>query len=986
MKDLNDNALAFDDYMNSDGDTFIDRFEKERDSLYGTTKKIISAANVAVEETRQNLIPLSRQYMTLEAAQADIANIPVGATTYYRSPDDSALAIEVINNGGTLEATGRLMISKEYVDALIEAINQRINPLQKSPDSLFDIVSSNGIRPFRVRSNDGVIEFESVAKLVTGDSGLNFNGSVIDNNAPDGWLFLIYSRNGLVIAGVKEDGTKVGWGGSDSGGGQSGEIIPGNTEISYDAIRQYIGEATVKDVVGLRIAGRFVVDAGDTDSEDDDGGVLVDVLGRRWIRQCDFVSYDMFGAPRIPESVYQNYVTLSSQGSESAAQALLVDIEPADQAIARCHAFANKHAIPVVQNTGRFLWVSGEIEVRTPSYLTGATVVTCNRSGTDETRWGKVDGVSDGSPDPMYMFRIKGKARIDFTAAELNLLNTTYSSYLKRGSMDIPMPKLNQYRGGLFGFISSSVELYRSGNKTNVRNQVHFRDFTRIGRNGAVSDVLVKNIPAGTITEAWIQPKEDAWLNFAPPAFFEAGNGRKFVNIQVERSQVVVRNLIMENWATGNVESRVAIGSYGVTDIHFENGAAECIPSEAGGAYVMCFRNSIDIHISGYYGLYGWGFQGHHGLKRVFIERSVMNRFDFHSFGYDVYIDRTKFKGKQVYLQGGGQFSLRDCEFDVTAYSITQAGHLENRLDYFINMREDYAGDCECNLTIDGLVVRFDRNITSAWAAGNLSFDVVRLNSGTSANYGITTKNPHVISGKDIVFDLDGVPASLPDNFAFTFCRPFRNLYNSAQKTYLPDMVKVQGMTAINVPDGKNAVMAVFRCGADMAQNPFASRTKLRPNGTNAEIIAEDVISIINNPVIAQNSCPTVYMPGAASSWDTVVGGTTYRTSEYSYRPKVTLRNCYPSIINATGVKAEFDISGGLLARYSIGDTGNRCRVTGADIQLIPDSTGALYFDTSNVRATGCDWFDPMNGATYTGTLNGTGNENRGTPEHSPNI
>jgi hypothetical protein len=31
--------------------------------------------------------------MTLEAAQADIANIPEGSTTYVRSPDDSALAI-----------------------------------------------------------------------------------------------------------------------------------------------------------------------------------------------------------------------------------------------------------------------------------------------------------------------------------------------------------------------------------------------------------------------------------------------------------------------------------------------------------------------------------------------------------------------------------------------------------------------------------------------------------------------------------------------------------------------------------------------------------------------------------------------------------------------------------------------------------------------------------------------------------------------------
>lgn len=64
-----------------------------------------------VEETRQNLIPLSRQYMTLADAQADIANIPEGSTTYVRSSDDSALAIEVMNVGGTLQPTGRQMPS-----------------------------------------------------------------------------------------------------------------------------------------------------------------------------------------------------------------------------------------------------------------------------------------------------------------------------------------------------------------------------------------------------------------------------------------------------------------------------------------------------------------------------------------------------------------------------------------------------------------------------------------------------------------------------------------------------------------------------------------------------------------------------------------------------------------------------------------------------------------------------------------------------------
>ncbi|HDE1068155.1 TPA: hypothetical protein ACQ56R_003390 [Klebsiella pneumoniae] len=94
--------------------TYTDRLGGEHYTVDG----IKAEGDKVVEETRQNLIPLSRQYMTLAAAQADIANIPDGSATYYRSPDDSALAIEVINNAGTLEPTGRKMPSQGEIDAL----------------------------------------------------------------------------------------------------------------------------------------------------------------------------------------------------------------------------------------------------------------------------------------------------------------------------------------------------------------------------------------------------------------------------------------------------------------------------------------------------------------------------------------------------------------------------------------------------------------------------------------------------------------------------------------------------------------------------------------------------------------------------------------------------------------------------------------------------------------------------------------------------
>lgn len=98
--------------------TYTDRLGGEHYTVDG----IKAEGDKVVEETRQNLIPLSRQYMTLAAAQADIANIPDGATTYIRSTDGSSLADEYINNGGTLTATGRKMPSQQLLSDLASGL------------------------------------------------------------------------------------------------------------------------------------------------------------------------------------------------------------------------------------------------------------------------------------------------------------------------------------------------------------------------------------------------------------------------------------------------------------------------------------------------------------------------------------------------------------------------------------------------------------------------------------------------------------------------------------------------------------------------------------------------------------------------------------------------------------------------------------------------------------------------------------------------
>ncbi len=82
-------------------------------------------AGVAVLQARQPgtaaITGTIREFPTLVAAQedADAGNIPVGSTAYYRSPDDSALAVEVMNVSGTLQPTGRKMPSQAAVDGAV---------------------------------------------------------------------------------------------------------------------------------------------------------------------------------------------------------------------------------------------------------------------------------------------------------------------------------------------------------------------------------------------------------------------------------------------------------------------------------------------------------------------------------------------------------------------------------------------------------------------------------------------------------------------------------------------------------------------------------------------------------------------------------------------------------------------------------------------------------------------------------------------------
>ncbi|XGG16534.1 hypothetical protein AAHX89_09260 [Klebsiella pneumoniae] len=211
---LLDNAERLDKLVNGDALTEPDRAGDDLDTWRGMMAKN--------DEVRQNLIPLSKQYQTLAAAQADIANIPEGSTTYYRSPDDSALAIEVINNAGTLQPTGRKMPSQMEVDRVRIQIMTLLNSIFRTtglPSGWDVLLGVNKLGQFAGGiDSTGALNFGkmiSVLSEIATANVQNLNAGIISTTGgakisgvtPDGFDYAIFNALMQVCAGIKTDGS-----------------------------------------------------------------------------------------------------------------------------------------------------------------------------------------------------------------------------------------------------------------------------------------------------------------------------------------------------------------------------------------------------------------------------------------------------------------------------------------------------------------------------------------------------------------------------------------------------------------------------------------------------------------------------------------------------------------------------------------------------------------------------------------------------------
>lgn len=222
--DIRDHIFAggkLDEVITSSSPTYTDRLGNQ---------------HYTVEGIRQHVVPLSRQYMTLAEAQADIANIPNGTATYVRSSDGSSLADEYINNNGVLSPTGRHLPSQGYVDEKFDVIDQRVS----NNDGPVDITN----------------ELDYIDKYV-----IYANGSVATNG--DGWRGLFinvrkgeqYTYKGSMGSAIPGDNIAVMWQ-LDS---QGKLVSPLVSMVSNGVVipdQEYTGTASMDGIIYVRARSR----------------------------------------------------------------------------------------------------------------------------------------------------------------------------------------------------------------------------------------------------------------------------------------------------------------------------------------------------------------------------------------------------------------------------------------------------------------------------------------------------------------------------------------------------------------------------------------------------------------------------------------------------------------------------------------------------------------------------------------------------------
>lgn len=777
-------------------------------------------------------------------------------------------------------------------------------------------------------------------------------------------------------------------------------VYAGHTDQNFDTLTAMPSRAALRAYGGgmrslwLNVDGhnlRYFRDDGDTTTADDNGGTYVDALSRRWkLSPTSFLAstrcYEIFGADATAVADF-------------------------DDELLACHAWANPRGLPVKQKSGRFLWHTAMADVKTDLDLAGMTVTTDGSSGMPEPDLDPPPAIGDVPQydDPLAPWKVVGKARVVFDGTQLTTLNDDHADEMKKGSMRLTHPDLFQYRGGRVMYISSVIRLWRNGETSIPRQAVYYNDHAIIGRNGALDTQLIMDIPDGTVTYAMVTQREDSRLYIKGPRF-EFNAARSMTIFRLQRPSVTLEGLSVKFLVTPQaVSARNAIRLEDTFDIEVKNCDLEANPGQGDGYGVMML-GAINVHLHNLTGNYGWGLTGNKWVKRLRITASHFNRLDAHESGYDWTVEDTTLRCTGFRVHGGGRHVYRNITWQVTPDIGVDdmAGTGPDFVEPALWLgRADYGNDFDGTIEFDGVRVVFDGPFLGWGLSGtgpdNLinatDLSIVRLGYPTIGNVQGDVSMPQSIKIRGVIFDCLGLP-SIPDRIRFTGVRMVSavNTANAGKLDILPERIEVDGMEALNVPAGSNAMMCPVIL-PDVSGNLTGMRQARRYDGTNLDVFISRAISVLNKDYASVPSgasggpdgCATFFQSGPSSF------GAPYIAATNRCVPNVRIRDCWPTIIETKG-EGRIRIDGGTVARVKtnalaafVDQATPSCQVdiAGAEVQLVPQTSGgSMALDVACTTFVGSTFKNHIGGGTaaMTGSYRGASNINRATAGVFPNV
>lgn len=349
------------------------------------------------------------------------------------------------------------------------------------------------------------------------------------------------------------------------------------------------------------------------------------------------------------------------------------------------HDYANKKDIPVENLSGSY-WIN----------KTNSIVIQT------DVRWGKsAFYIDEKQNSTVGRFRIAGKQK----SVNISLSQEEKQSFLeklKSGSKNIS--ELSPYANCLVVIIdnNSKAGARQGGNANAGRGQQEFFYVEVHGR--IIGDIFLE---FSDYTSLVAYPAEESYLTVEGGTFYLSGEGvgeqsGKYMSngIQIQRSRTIIKN----QWIgleKGKKDTALVprSGFYSITRVYdFQLENVRLIPWEKsrgsketnvpqgtygiGGSVMMnvVFRNITaeggDIH---------WGVFGTNYVKNLRVERCFLNRFDVHSFGWNITIVDSEIGNKGLTVTGGGELRLEN----TSCYNNT-----------FISFRNDYGSRWDGNILV----------------------------------------------------------------------------------------------------------------------------------------------------------------------------------------------------------------------------------------------------------------------------------------------